>query len=177
MANYETKSDEMKNDLKIGLEHHKEVIEVISSYILLKQIMDRKLKVTERSQLVVRSLTNFLRAYVEKEVVKEPFKAYHGKLKKGIENLIIRIKCKESIKHDICVHCELPIEKDKLICIDSHPTHRCVITKVQLPLSSNNFCFNCKVNFVNKKTLNEVLDKRDQLCPFCDRSIMFTGTE
>jgi hypothetical protein len=172
MAHYETKSDFITKTLKSNIEHHQEIIEVVNTYILLRQIMDRKLRVTERSQLVVRCLTNFLKAFAVKEMSKEPFKTYHEKVKKSIESLTSRIKCKETL--ETCFYCETPIQSDKLACNENHLTNRCSITKVQLPLMCNNFCLNCQISFVEQATLNEVVDKKDQLCTFCDRPILFT---
>lgn len=152
----------------------KKLIEVMNAHFLLKFIVAKKKKLSEKAQLSIRCICNFIRLYMLEEVEKEPFKAAQEILKSGLEALMNKCKISTTIEPEVCSYCDGIIDKGNLTCEHGHQLNRCVITKLQLPITTNSICSICDCCVMDRDTLKSVTGKNSQfLCPYCDRQFIF----
>ena len=172
---YQSRSDIFYAKLAKIEKYNKTLIEVMNAHFLLKFMISKKRKLSEQAQLSIHCICNFIRKYIVEEVDSEPFKAAQEILKKDLKALVD--KCKDSIINpEVCSFCEEIIDKENLTCKFDHPLSRCVITKLQIPISMSNVCINCNCSVMDLETLKSVTGKINSqfLCPFCDQKFTFS---
>lgn len=146
-------------------------IKVIRSFFLLKVLISKQEK-EKLPEIVLKSaklLRTSLKLYLEDSFTAEPFKDAQSIFKEEFLNLIESSKFLEQLPKEMCSFCLEEIENDKLVCKSNHQMRRCIITKLQLSLTSNNVC-KCENGFTELETLKLVTinNKQFMLCPICD---------
>lgn len=153
----------------------KKLIEVINAYFLLKFIASKRKKLSEQAQLSIRCLCNFIRDYISEKFEIELFKTTQDILKSDFEAQLAKCKISTSLDSEICSYCDAIINKDHLVCEAGHQLNRCVLTKLQIPITINNACSNCYCCVLDLDTLKKVTGKSSSfLCPFCDQKFIFS---
>ena len=146
-------------------------IKVIRSFFLLKVLISKQEK--EKLPEIVLKSAKLLRIsliqYLEDTFTAEPFKEAHSMFKNEFTSLIESSKFLEELPKEKCSFCMEEIENDKLVCKSNHQMRRCIITKLQLSLTSINVC-KCLSGFIELETLKLVTinNKQFMLCPICD---------
>lgn len=146
-------------------------IKVIRTYFLLKVLISKQEK-EKLPEIVLKSaklLRISLKLYLEEKFTAEPFKEAQSMFRNEFLSLIESSKMLEELPKEVCLFCMKEIENDSLVCKRKHQMRRCIITKLQLPLSSNNVC-KCLSGFIELETLKLVTMNNNQfmLCPICD---------
>ena len=158
---YQTRSDsilELMRETELSI---RQIIEVINAFIILKST-----KTTHKT--AVRCLANFIRNYINEEILKEPFKTAQLTFKSELQELLINLPETIIGSAEVCLYCAENIDTDKLTCSENHQMARCAITKLLLPLSAKSFCSICNCSVMNLATLREITGNSDILCPYCD---------
>jgi hypothetical protein len=160
------------------------LIQVISSYLLMDKIMKHQKNPTSYQIEVLRCLSIKVKKYCANNVDMEPFKTASEVFRPQLENALLKcknlLKSKQSeFKPEKCEVCDEEIDLEEENCTSQHPSNRCSITNLKLPLDNRNFCGQCKLNVASLdilKWINGNLsgdDKNFFLCPLCDTKLTF----
>lgn len=152
----------------------KKIITVVSAVSHLENLKLRKGKLTDQSQLSIRCLMNFIKMCLNEEDVQKSLKSAQDNIQRKFQILTKNCKISNFIKPETCIHCQEEISKESLMCKLNHPVNRCVITKLQIPVSMDNRCMNCNCCTMDLKTLQELTENIVQLCLYCDRPLSFS---
>lgn len=170
---YQTRSDlsfETKMETRTSMQ---KLIEVINISFLLKDIASKKMKLSEQAELSTRCFSYFIRNFLDEKFTKEPLITAQEKLRSDLEQLVEKCKISSSLEPEICLYCLDVIQDGKLFCELNHKLARCVITKLQIPIGTNNFCLNCNCGIIDLDTIKSVTGRsQNLLCPFCDQSFV-----
>ena len=172
LFHYTSKSESISKSFEAIEATVKTLIAAVCSFLMLKSMASIK-KPAPATQMSMRCLVKSLRQFISDEECNEPYKDAQESFKKEIKVLVDKCKFPSTLDPEICLHCEAPIDKEKLICENNHKVNRCIITKLQVPIDSNNFCSNCYCCVLEQDILKRITGVDDPLCPFCDRRFNF----
>lgn len=172
---YRIRSDTLHDRCKNSKTWLKKTIEVINSFFLIKSMLARKKKLSDASAQSICCLATTIQNFLNDETAKGQFITIQKTLRNELENLLTTYKGLKNLKdQETCLYCDETIEASQLMCKQNHEVSRCVITKLQIPIGMSNVCTDCNCGFIDQESLQEITEKEEQLCPFCDRFIKFS---
>lgn len=149
------------------------VVDLIRALLLLQRMASRE-ELSDRVQLSMHCLKNFIEITLKEENAQEPLKSAKEVIESSLKALIAKRKTPSPITPEVCFCCQEKIDKDRLTCPQDHQQNRCIITKLQIPILMNNRCEYCFCCTIDQQTLQELTEDVEQLCPYCDHRLTFT---
>lgn len=169
---YQMRSDTLYDMFKDSERSVKKLIEVINAYFLLEIILKKNV-LSSRCKTSMCGLRNYLNSYLNETITKEPFQTAQTTIRNDLTSMLEKCKTVQ-FEPEKCFYCQENIESEQLNCPQNHQFHRCIITKLQVPITSRNYCQNCNCCVVDLETLKEITGKDENLCMFCDRYFTFS---
>lgn len=149
------------------------VVILVRALLLLERMASRQ-ELSDRAQLSMRCLKIFIEISLKEENPQEPLKSAKEIIESRLNALMGDRKTSNHIAPEVCFYCQEEIDKDRLSCSKDHQQNRCIITKLQIPISMNNRCEYCFCCTIDRQTLQELTGDVEQLCPYCDHQLTFT---
>lgn len=174
IVHYQQRSDLVFRQLQTKKTWLRRTIDVINGSALINSILSRKDKLSNAAGQSIHCLAKMIRSFLDDETANDPFTTFQATLKAELESLLAKcaaLKAKKS--QELCLYCGDKIAVDKLTCKDNHEVSRCAITQLQNTFIANNICSECERCVTSLEILKEVTGKDEQLCPYCDRLIIF----
>lgn len=148
------------------------VVNLVRALLLLERMSSRE-ELSDRVRLSMRCLKIFIEISLKEENPQEPLISAKEVIESRLNALIGKRKTSSHITPEVCFCCQEEIDKDRLSCSTDHQQNRCIITKLQIPISMNNRCEYCFCCTIDQQTLQELTGDVEQLCPYCDHQLTF----
>lgn len=153
-----------------------QILEVIKSYEILKQLVQATAKSgkdpSDFQKISMKCLRLSILNYIEAAPVTEDLARIHQVLSPFLTELILETPHLDVYPNEICTFCDLEVLGDtKMMCKEKHKTDRCCITKVQTALFNGRECSQCgRCSVESLENLKEIVLEGDSYlrCPLCD---------